>query len=67
MTHATGPVPYQNNSLRILPCTFLSHTLLQEGRDWAAAEQALRAILDLDPNDAEAKNNLAVLLQQQKS
>jgi glycosyltransferase involved in cell wall biosynthesis len=48
----------------IAPRRFLSHALLQEGRDWAAAEQALRAVLDLDPNDVEARNNLAVLLQQ---
>lgn len=51
----------QNIWLRV----FLSHTLLQEGKDWAAAEQALRDILALDPDNAEAKHNLAVLLKQQ--
>lgn len=48
------------------PKVFLSHTLLQEGKDWAAAEQALRDILALDPNNGEAKNNLAVLLRQKQ-
>jgi cytochrome c-type biogenesis protein CcmH/NrfG len=39
--------------------------LLWEGQDWAAA-QALRAVLALDPNHAEARHNLAVLLRQQR-
>src|SRR5439155_15083332 len=47
------------------PRVLLSHVLLQEGRDWAAAEQALRDILELAPNHAEARRNLAILLQQQ--
>ena len=45
---------------------FLSHVLLQEGHDWAAAERVLRNILELDPNHAEAKKNLSVLLEQQR-
>jgi Flp pilus assembly protein TadD len=44
--------------LRVL----LSHALLQEGKDWPAAEQALRKVLELDPGNVEARNNLAVLL-----
>src|SRR5262249_26378966 len=36
--------------LRVL----LSYAFLQEGRDWDAAEKALRDVLALDPNDAEA-------------
>jgi cytochrome c-type biogenesis protein CcmH/NrfG len=43
----------------------LSHVLLQEGRDWAAAEGALRQVLALDPSHAEARQNLALLLRQQ--
>ena len=42
----------------------LSHALLQEGNDWSAAEQALRRILELDPENAEAKTNLAKLSRQ---
>jgi Tfp pilus assembly protein PilF len=46
------------------PRRILSHVLLQEGRDWAAAARALRDVLALDPRDTEAQNNLNVLLQQ---
>jgi GT2 family glycosyltransferase/predicted Zn-dependent protease len=49
----------------LAPRVVLSHVLLQEGRDWAAAERALRDILDLAPDHAEARNNLSVLLQRQ--
>jgi GT2 family glycosyltransferase/tetratricopeptide (TPR) repeat protein len=45
------------------PRVILSHVLLQEGRDLVAAEQALRDVLALDPNHAEAHNNLTVLLR----
>jgi len=45
------------------PRVLLSHVLLQEGADWAAAEQALRHILDIDPNFAEAQHNLQVLAE----
>jgi glycosyltransferase involved in cell wall biosynthesis len=48
------------------PRRLLSHALLQEGTDWQAAEQALRDLLKLEPLDAEARNNLALLLRQQK-
>ena len=40
--------------------------LLQEGRDLAAAERALRDVLALDPQHAEARNNLAVLLRERE-
>jgi glycosyltransferase involved in cell wall biosynthesis len=43
------------------PRLLLSHVLLQEG-DLAAAEPALRAVLALDPNHAEASRNLDQLL-----
>jgi GT2 family glycosyltransferase/tetratricopeptide (TPR) repeat protein len=49
----------------VLPRVLLSHVLLQEGKDWAAAEAALRAVLALAPDHAEARHNLAVLLRQQ--
>jgi tetratricopeptide (TPR) repeat protein len=45
----------------VWPRVILSHLLLQEGTDWLAAEQALRDVLALDPGQAEAKHNLAVL------
>jgi FkbM family methyltransferase len=45
--------------LRVL----LSHALLQEDLDLLAAEQALRNILELDPGNQEARQNLAVLNQ----
>jgi predicted O-linked N-acetylglucosamine transferase (SPINDLY family)/GT2 family glycosyltransferase len=47
------------------PRVFLSYALLQEGGDPAAAERALLAVLDLDPANAEARHNLAVLRQEQ--
>jgi hypothetical protein len=40
----------------------LSHVLLQEGTDPAAAERVLHAILEKDPGNAEAQHNLKVLL-----
>jgi tetratricopeptide (TPR) repeat protein len=43
------------------PKVLLSRVLLREGRDWAAAEASLRAILALDPNHKEATQNLAKL------
>jgi hypothetical protein len=50
----------------VCPRVFLSHVLLQEGRDWSAAESTLRDILALDSDNAEAKSNLDVLLRQQR-
>jgi GT2 family glycosyltransferase len=43
------------------PRVILSHVLLQEGRDWGAAERALLEVLALAPDHAEARHNLAVL------
>ena len=45
------------------PRVLLSQVLLQEGRDWAAAERALRDVLEIDPNHAETQHNLRVLLR----
>jgi tetratricopeptide (TPR) repeat protein len=39
----------------------LSRALLQEGRDWEAAERALTAVLERQPGHAEAEGNLRVL------
>jgi glycosyltransferase involved in cell wall biosynthesis/predicted Zn-dependent protease/predicted O-methyltransferase YrrM len=50
----------------VWPRVILSHTLLQEGRDWEAAEQALRDVLALDAQHAEARRNLGILLRQLK-
>jgi tetratricopeptide (TPR) repeat protein len=48
----------------VWPRLILSHVLLQEDRDPDAAERALRAVLELEPQHAQARHNLAVLLQQ---
>jgi GT2 family glycosyltransferase/Tfp pilus assembly protein PilF len=45
------------------PRVLLSQVLLQEGRDWVAAERALRAVLEIDPNHSETRHNLRVLLR----
>jgi tetratricopeptide (TPR) repeat protein/glycosyltransferase involved in cell wall biosynthesis len=47
------------------PRVLLTHVLLQDGTDPAAAEKALREVLALDPRQAECWRNLAVLLRQQ--
>jgi tetratricopeptide (TPR) repeat protein len=39
----------------------LSYALLQEGKELDEAQQVLMKILELDPENAEARNNLAVL------
>jgi GT2 family glycosyltransferase/Tfp pilus assembly protein PilF len=51
----------------LAPRVVLSHVLLQEGRDLAAAEQALREVLAVDPDNREALHNLAVLNGQRKA
>lgn len=48
------------------PRVALTHVLLQEGMDLEAAERALRTVLSLVPDHAEARNNLAVLLRQRQ-
>jgi tetratricopeptide (TPR) repeat protein len=47
------------------PRLYLTHVLLQEGNDPAAAEQALRQLLALDPSQGDAWFNLATLLHSQ--
>ena len=44
----------------LLPRVVLSRLLLQEDRDLRSAEHALRAVLELCPEHAEARHNLAV-------
>jgi tetratricopeptide (TPR) repeat protein len=46
------------------PRVALCDVLLQQGTDWAAAEQALRAVLAIAPNHAVCRKNLDVLLRQ---
>jgi len=46
----------------LAPRVVLTHILLQEANDWVVAEQALREVLAIDPNHAEARRNLAILL-----
>jgi tetratricopeptide (TPR) repeat protein len=41
--------------------TVRSHVLLQEGKDRSGAHATLRRILELDPNHAQARHNLALL------
>jgi glycosyltransferase involved in cell wall biosynthesis/Flp pilus assembly protein TadD len=50
----------------VWPRVVLSHVLLQEGKDLDAAEQVLREVLQLDPQHAQANQNLAVLLRQRQ-
>jgi GT2 family glycosyltransferase/tetratricopeptide (TPR) repeat protein len=47
------------------PLVLLTHALLQENRDPAAAEAALRRVLQLDPQQSESWRNLVVLLRRQ--
>jgi GT2 family glycosyltransferase/predicted Zn-dependent protease len=47
------------------PRVLLSHILLQDNRDPAAAETVLREVIALDPGNGEARHNLSVLLSRQ--
>ena len=49
------------------PRVILSHALLQQGCDLAAAEQALHDVLALDPGHTEARHNLALVRKQRSS
>ena len=44
----------------------LTHVLMAEGRDWDAAEKAIRDVLAMDPGNAPAKQNLATLQARQR-
>ena len=46
----------------VLPArVLLSQALLEEGRDWTAAKNALQEILYIDPKNKDALHNLAIL------
>jgi hypothetical protein len=47
----------------VWPRLLLSRVILEEGRDMAAAEEALRAVLALDPNQREARSKLEAAIQ----
>jgi GT2 family glycosyltransferase/tetratricopeptide (TPR) repeat protein len=49
----------------VRPRVLLTHSLLGEGQDWDAAEQALREVLALAPDHPEARHNLNILLRRQ--
>ena len=51
----------------LTPRVALSQVLLQEGRDWNAADRALHDVLALDPQNAMARHNLTVLAQVRQS
>ncbi len=57
----------QANPTLVIAHRALSHLLLREGRDWVAAEKALRGVLELAPHDGEARNNLEVLLRERQT
>jgi len=46
------------------PRVLLSQALIQEGRDWSAAEKALLDVLELDPENKDARHNLKILKRQ---
>ncbi len=50
----------------IRPRILLTHVLLQEGKDWEAAETVLRDVVKRDPRQGESWRNLASLMRQQK-
>jgi predicted Zn-dependent protease len=49
----------------LAPWFYLTHVLLGEGQDWAAAEHALRELLRVDPTQAQGWYNLAAVLRRQ--
>jgi GT2 family glycosyltransferase/tetratricopeptide (TPR) repeat protein len=49
----------------VLPRVFLSYAYLEEGQDLAGAERAVRAVLELEPGQEEARQNLTLLLTRQ--
>ncbi len=55
------------NQKWLTPRIALSQVLLQEGRDWNAADAALHDVLALDPQNAMARHNLTVLAQVRKT
>src|SRR5262249_13204719 len=55
--------PIARDLTAVAPRVVLSHVLLQEGKDLAGAEPVLRDILVLEPHNAQARHNLALVEQ----
>jgi tetratricopeptide (TPR) repeat protein len=55
-----------NDPRAVWPRLILTHVLLQEGKDPEAAERALKAVLELDPHNAQATHNLTLLRAQRR-
>ncbi len=51
----------------LAPREILSHVLVLEARDWAAAEAAVREVLARQPNNQTAQINLSVVLRQRQA
>lgn len=51
----------------LMPREVLSHVLVLEGRDWPAAEAAVREVLARQPNNPTAQTNLALVLRNRPS
>ncbi len=51
--------------LRFGRMRYPDNVLIEEGRDWVAAEQALRAVLAIAPMHKEALRNLEMVLRRQ--
>jgi tetratricopeptide (TPR) repeat protein len=54
-----------DNPLAVRAQVILSHVLLQEYQELAAAEGTLRQVVELDPSQGESWRNLAVLYREQ--
>jgi tetratricopeptide (TPR) repeat protein len=65
--HALLDLACARYPLAVAPRVLLSHVLLQENKDLAGAEMALRAVLELVPGNAEARHNLALLQAQRQT
>jgi ankyrin repeat protein/glycosyltransferase involved in cell wall biosynthesis/tetratricopeptide (TPR) repeat protein/Leucine-rich repeat (LRR) protein len=50
----------------VKPRLLLARALILEGREWDAAENLLREVLSLDPNEPEARESLALVWQGQQ-
>jgi hypothetical protein len=59
-------MPFSCRSKALELRVVLTHVLLSEARDWKRAEEALRAVLTIDPAHAEAQHNLALLLNRRR-
>jgi glycosyltransferase involved in cell wall biosynthesis/tetratricopeptide (TPR) repeat protein len=53
----------QANPRLLSACIARANVLVEEGRDWVAAEQALRTVLELAPQHAETRRKLDLVLR----